>query len=278
MAKGSTVGRPIIIKRKRVVAAAAHHGGAWKVAYADFVTAMMAFFLLMWLLNATTEDQRIALATYFTPTISISNTSGGGDGALGGDTIFAEDTLAQMGTGATDIRPTEARAARGDSGAAPLEQTGSGEEAALADRIENALRASGGESNLADDLMRHIHTEVTDEGVVIEITGLPGAELFASGEDEPTVRLGVLVDLVAGILPLVENDIAVAAYREDGTRPASGTARADAVAALMTRQELPSARLARVSGLAGSGPGDVVTGVRPDDRVVVTILREQPGD
>lgn len=49
---------PVIIKRKKVVAGNGHHGGAWKVAYADFVTAMMAFFLLMWLLNATTEKQR----------------------------------------------------------------------------------------------------------------------------------------------------------------------------------------------------------------------------
>ena len=56
---------PIIIKRKRGAAAEGHHGGAWKVAYADFVTAMMAFFLLMWLLNATTEEQRKGIADYF---------------------------------------------------------------------------------------------------------------------------------------------------------------------------------------------------------------------
>jgi len=56
---------PIIIKRKKVVAGDGHHGGAWKVAYADFVTAMMAFFMLMWLLNATTEQQRKGIADYF---------------------------------------------------------------------------------------------------------------------------------------------------------------------------------------------------------------------
>jgi len=58
---------PIIIRREEIVAGG-HHGGAWKVAYADFVTAMMAFFLLMWLLNATTEEQRKGLADYFSPT------------------------------------------------------------------------------------------------------------------------------------------------------------------------------------------------------------------
>lgn len=62
---------PIIIKRKKLIAAG-HHGGAWKVAYADFVTAMMAFFMMMWLLNATTEKQRKGLADYFSPTIPLS--------------------------------------------------------------------------------------------------------------------------------------------------------------------------------------------------------------
>ena len=60
--------RPIIVKKIIVEGHGGHHGGAWKVAYADFVTAMMAFFLLMWLLGATTEKQRKALADYFTPT------------------------------------------------------------------------------------------------------------------------------------------------------------------------------------------------------------------
>jgi len=63
---------PVIIKRKKIIANAAHHGGAWKVAYADFVTAMMAFFLLMWLLNATTENQRKGLADYFSPSIPVN--------------------------------------------------------------------------------------------------------------------------------------------------------------------------------------------------------------
>ena len=64
---GTHANAPIIIKRKKVIAGGGHHGGAWKVAYADFVTAMMAFFLLMWLLNATTEKQRKGLSDYFAP-------------------------------------------------------------------------------------------------------------------------------------------------------------------------------------------------------------------
>ena len=111
--KGEGNTAPIIIKRKKVVAADGHHGGAWKVAYADFVTAMMAFFLLMWLLNATTEKQRKGIADYFSPTIAMARVSGGGDGALGGSSVFSENTLPRVGTGATSLRPTEGNAARG---------------------------------------------------------------------------------------------------------------------------------------------------------------------
>ena len=98
---------PVIIKRKKIVVSTGHHGGAWKVAYADFVTAMMAFFMLMWLLNATTEQQRKGLADYFSPTIPVNRISGGGDGAFSGDSVFSEETLAQNGTGASSHKPTE---------------------------------------------------------------------------------------------------------------------------------------------------------------------------
>jgi chemotaxis protein MotB len=70
--------QPIIIKKKKGHGHG-HHGGAWKVAYADFVTAMMAFFLLMWLLNATTQVQRMGIANYFSPvTVTKVNISGRG--------------------------------------------------------------------------------------------------------------------------------------------------------------------------------------------------------
>ncbi|PWC39681.1 flagellar motor protein MotB [Azospirillum sp. TSO35-2] len=77
--------RPIIIKKKKG-GHGGHHGGAWKVAYADFVTAMMAFFLLLWLLNVTTSDQRKGIADYFSP-VSVSREQSGSGGMLGGKTI-----------------------------------------------------------------------------------------------------------------------------------------------------------------------------------------------
>jgi chemotaxis protein MotB len=82
----------VIIKRYEIVEGG-HHGGAWKVAYADFVTAMMAFFLLMWLLNATTEDQRKGLADYFIPNNLMSHASSGTGEPFGGHTAFDEGAL-----------------------------------------------------------------------------------------------------------------------------------------------------------------------------------------
>jgi chemotaxis protein MotB len=90
--KGSGNRQNVIIKKEEVVEGEAH-GGAWKVAYADFVTAMMAFFLLMWLLNATTEDQRKGLADYFSPSNQLSHASSGTGDPFGGHTAFDQGAL-----------------------------------------------------------------------------------------------------------------------------------------------------------------------------------------
>lgn len=84
--------RPIIIRREEVVEGG-HHGGAWKVAYADFVTAMMAFFLLMWLLNATTDEQRRGLADYFSPMNPLARGASGSGQPFGGKTPFETGEL-----------------------------------------------------------------------------------------------------------------------------------------------------------------------------------------
>src|SRR5476649_1233970 len=80
----------IIIKKIKKGGHGGHHGGAWKVAYADFVTAMMAFFLLMWLINTTTPEQKRGIADYFAPQ-SIAQTVSGSGGVLGGK-VMGEDT------------------------------------------------------------------------------------------------------------------------------------------------------------------------------------------
>ena len=91
--KGSARDRSAPIIKKYEIVEGGHHGGAWKVAYADFVTAMMAFFLLMWLLNATTEDQRKGLADYFAPSNLMSHASSGTGQPFGGRTPFEKGEL-----------------------------------------------------------------------------------------------------------------------------------------------------------------------------------------
>lgn len=203
--------RPIIVKRKKVIAGGGHHGGAWKVAYADFVTAMMAFFMLMWLLNATTEKQRKGIADYFSPTIPVNRISGGGDGTFGGDSIFTENALAKNGTGATSMRPTEARAARGDTG-----NTIDIKESAQSDEIFKALEAEllgkGGESKVLENKLRHINTRVTDEGLVIEVFALKDTPLFEKSSNQPTELLRSLAQLISDTAKTVENGIAVAGH------------------------------------------------------------------
>ena len=103
-------GKMQVIIRKEEVVAGGHHGGAWKVAYADFVTAMMAFFLLMWLLNATTSEQRRGLADYFSPTNAMSRNTSGYGAIFGGHTPNDDGTLASdrgvMQAMNADVKPT----------------------------------------------------------------------------------------------------------------------------------------------------------------------------
>ena len=83
---------PTIIVRRKRRGHDAHHGGAWKVAYADFVTAMMAFFLLLWLLNVTTDVQKLGIAQYFAPE-NVSNSTSGAGGVLSGTSVLSPGAL-----------------------------------------------------------------------------------------------------------------------------------------------------------------------------------------
>src|ERR1700687_4943358 len=100
----------VIVKRIKKGGHGGHHGGAWKVAYADFVTAMMAFFLLMWLINSTTEDQRRGIADYFTPSNAWSHASSGSRQPFGGHTPFDHGDMVSD-RGAAAVHPEAARPA-----------------------------------------------------------------------------------------------------------------------------------------------------------------------
>src|ERR1700754_2109339 len=100
---------PVILIKK--VVGGGHHGGAWKVAYADFVTAMMAFFLLMWLINTTTPEQKRGIADYFSAQ-SISQTSSGAGGVLGGKVVAQASARAGGMVSVNDKNAPPAQAAQ----------------------------------------------------------------------------------------------------------------------------------------------------------------------
>jgi chemotaxis protein MotB len=270
---------PVIIKRKKVIAGGGHHGGAWKVAYADFVTAMMAFFMLMWLLNATTEKQRKGIADYFNPTIPVNRISGGGDGAFGGNSVFTEETLTQTGTGATVSQPTEADRARGDTGTDASDAEGSAAAQELAE-VEQALRARGGESMTMEQLLRHVVTRVTDEGLVIELFDLPDAPLFIGDTAQMSDDGLALVTMLAEVLAISTNDIAVNGYVrshpitliENPVWPLSAN-RAQTLRIMLEAEEMPPARIQRVTGFADRKPATTDPTTVRNNRMEIVLLR-----
>lgn len=273
--------RPVIIRRKRVVAGEGHHGGAWKVAYADFVTAMMAFFLLMWLLGATTEEDRKGIADYFNVSIPLNPVSGGGDGTLNGDTVFESDVLARSGRGAAVDQSEEANRARGvqaDAGESPGADPDS--VSAALQSIEDILSGSGGESMVSDELLHHVVTRQTDEGLVIELHDLPGAALF-SGED-PTELYRQLIAELSPVMAIVANRVAVGGHV--AARPivavaespwSTSTGRAEATRELLEGAGTDSGRIHRVTGHGDRDPV-TVNGMAPrNSRVEIVLLRNE---
>jgi chemotaxis protein MotB len=253
---GQSNAAPVIIKRKKVIQGGGHHGGAWKVAYADFVTAMMAFFMLMWLLNATTEKQRKGIADYFNPAIPIVRISGGGSGAFGGDSVFSEQQLAQTGTGASAGTPTEQNKARGADQAADGDGDGSGEMAELKE-IEKKLVARGGESMTMERMMRHVVTRITDEGLVIEIFDLAEAPLFIEGTDTAEKVTHELAAMLAEVLALTKNQIAISGHVKSYpitliNNPAWNLSadRAQEFRKLIEAKGLAGSRMQRISGFS----------------------------
>ncbi len=273
---------PIIVKRKKKVIAGGHHGGAWKVAYADFVTAMMAFFLMMWLLGATTEKQRKGIADYFNPTIPVNKVSGGGDGAFGGDSVFTDSTLAKNGSGAGVTLPTATAPENGNNGDEPDESapdtTSKGKD--QLSKLEEMLTGKSGDSMVSDLLRRHVVTRVTDEGLIVEFFDVPGAPLFDGAE--PNRILRNLTAAVAEVFQLASNDIAVQGHvasvpqaRRINPVWESSAERADVVRQMLTDAGLSPKRMQRVTGFADRKPVSADPLSIRNNRMEIILLRSK---
>ncbi|MFO1140999.1 MAG: flagellar motor protein MotB [Amaricoccus sp.] len=259
-------GGNIVIVKRKIVVAGGHHGGAWKVAYADFVTAMMAFFLLMWLLSVTDQQTRLGLADYFSPTIPLSESRSGGDGPFDGDSMFSQDVLSQDETGQ-----------KGDPNKTDV--PGTPDESLY--KVEQELLGGSGDAIQADPLLEHIRTRVTDEGLIIEVFDIPGSPLFDGATAEANPIFDQLVRMIGRVLSHTVNPVAVTGHLAAGDVGRAGpdpwqlsSDRAQLARTLLSAAGVADARVARVTGKADRSP---VTDDRHDPRnrrIEITLLRK----
>lgn len=267
---------PVIIKRKKKVSGGGHHGGAWKVAYADFVTAMMAFFLMMWLLNATTEQQKQGLAVYFDSRIPISRMSGGGTSAFKGDSLTAARDLPESGGG---------RALTGDGRAAAPGERGDGEGGdgegdgdALAE-MEATMTAFAASGGVSAEMRQHMRARSSSEGLVIDLFATDGEPLFEPGTAEPTEMGAALLSVIAGVARLVTNDVAITGHGGGAPDGPEGDwmlsfDQAEMARRMLAAEGLEPGRVSQVSGRATASPMVDDPADPRNNRLEITFMRQ----
>lgn len=297
---------PIIIKRIKKGGAAAH-GGAWKVAYADFVTAMMAFFLLLWLLNSVTEEQLKGISNYFAPT-AVSQTPSGAGGMLGGQVIgegASQSNAGQptvsinlppstIGSGGQDFTdPQEGQSDKNEDGAGESNSDGtkSAAEKAAEDKqfkevqkqLQQALGSLPDMQKLKDSLL----VDNTPEGLRIQIVDQDGLPMFPPGSSGMYEHTRKMLQLVGRVIKQLPQKVAISGHTDSaGFNDPSGYGNWELSAdrALASRRILLQAgveddRVARVSGLAGADP---LLADKPDSaqnrRISIILLRDDNHD
>jgi chemotaxis protein MotB len=251
--------RPIIVKKVIEAGHAAHHGGAWKVAYADFVTAMMAFFLLMWLLGMTDEEKRKGIADYFTPTlVEYKQNSAGSNGFFGGDSLISKDNY-----------PHKATQTGNRSIVIPKSATGGPEagDTIAQDRQRFEALKKALEQRIANDpelraLKPNVRMIETREGLRIDLVDEANFSMFDLSTDGLLPRARKLIGAVARVIEGVPNEVIVRGHT-DALPYASGrttnnwtlsTARAEATRAALAQSGLNADRFARIEGVADREP------------------------
>ncbi|HKP22353.1 MAG TPA: flagellar motor protein MotB [Dongiaceae bacterium] len=243
--------RPIIVKKIKKVAGG-HHGGAWKVAYADFVTAMMAFFLLLWLLNAVTEEQKKGIAAYFRPTLAVQNTSATFtiltgqaqpmDDMSGGSSQDSEEQSEEQAmqqapaTGEGD-RPQQLEGESPDIGAGNEPQPGTGDkpqpgkgdkpvdleeaEATVAANEQKQLEQikEGINNAIKDDpelkeLEKNLKIDQTEDGIRIQLLDQEKVSMFPSGSAAMNPRSKELLEKVAEVVKTLPNKIEISGHTD----------------------------------------------------------------
>ena len=251
--------RPIIVKKIVEAGHGGHHGGAWKVAYADFVTAMMAFFLLMCLLGMTVEQKRQGIADYFTPTlVEMKKNSAGSNGVLKGESIIGRDNY-----------PNRATQTGKQSIVIPEAATGGPNEGnALAkDRqtFQQLKRALDQRMELIPELRKlkaNVRFVETREGLRIDLVDEANFSMFSLATDQLVPEARRLIGEVAKVIDGVPNKIIVRGHTHALPYAAGkamnnwmlSTSRAEATRAALADSGLQIERFARIEGVADQEP------------------------
>jgi chemotaxis protein MotB len=278
---------PIVIKRIKKSGGQGHHGGAWKVAYADFVTAMMAFFLLLWLINTTSPEQKRGIADYFAPATVSQSTSGSG-GILAGTALGDKDAknqgslsvLQQVSPDAPPNPPQANQSAQGPS--ATDKDQSAGQDQAFESAAEAIRQAMQDMPELAE-LSKQIIIDKTPEGLRIQLVDQEGRSMFDPNSTTPNDRAKLLLRAVGRIVGRLSNRITITGHTSatPGVKSpadwALSAARADAARVIIQQAGVDPDRVAQVSGKAASDP------LYPDDptlpgnrRIAIVLLREAP--
>ncbi len=266
---------PIIVKKVTVVAAG-HHGGAWKVAYADFVTAMMAFFLLLWLLGATTEKQRKGLADHFTPTlVKLKEGSAGSNGVLGGSSITDVDNY-----------PNRAGQTGTKSMTIPRDTTGGpkegGERVKKREAMEKTLAAKLASNPKLARLAKQVRLVDTTEGIRIDLVDDADFSMFQLGTTVLTPDAAGLLKAIAEMLGGELGGISIRGHTD--ALPYNGgigannwslsAGRAEATRQALIRQGIGEARFRKIEGVADREP---LVRDKPEDprnrRISILLMR-----
>ena len=288
MAKGGSDEKaPVIVIKKVIKGGGGHHGGAWKVAYADFVTAMMAFFLLMWLLNATTEEQRKGISEYFDPTpMEVSSNTSGAGGVMGGLTV------SEVGSRAADNQPIVHNEQQPDPNAKPkteaeLEQASQEKlqeelqkrEDAQFEKVKEQIQEAIENSDLKG-LTKNLVIDMTPEGLRIQIVDRDGESMFPTGSSVPYEKTANLLGTVAEIIKKMPNQISVRGHTDASpysmganyTNWELSADRANASRRVLLKSGIETKKLSNVVGKADTEPLKVDSPLDPQNRRISIIL------
>ena len=304
--------QPVIIIKKVKKGGGGHHGGAWKVAYADFVTAMMAFFLLLWLLNVTTAEQKAGLADYFAPTAASKSENGAG-GVMGGQTVIV-DGAKISDRGHVNVTVALAPPAEdtpgvkykdkdkdfdkekdkdfdkekdkdGDISERELQrQLAEREQKAFEDARDQIRQAIQEVPELAD-LRRNLVIDMTPEGLRIQLVDQDRQSMFPSGTADMHDRTRLLLQKVSQIINRLPNRISISGHTDSTPfRGGNGnygnwelsTDRANASRRVIVESGVAASRIDNVIGKAESDPLIASDPTNPANRrIAIVLLRER---